>query len=57
MFKLATPNLSLSLQNSTLRNLPCSTAKVLTVEVNRISVALNFSGVTQTIALDVLNNF
>ena len=39
------------------RNLPCSTANLLTVEADRISVALNISGVSQTIVLDILNNF
>ena len=40
-----------------LRNLPCSTSSLLTVETDRIYVALNTSGVTRTIALDILNVF
>ena len=42
------------LLNETLfRNLLCAAADPLTVDVDRISVALNTSGVTQTIDLDI----
>ena len=42
---------------SIFRNLPCSTTNILTVEADRTSVALNISGVSRTIGLDILNGF
>ena len=42
---------------SLFRNLPCSTNNSLTIEADSISVALNISGVLQTIAPDILNVF
>ena len=39
------------------RNIPYSTANLLMVEVDKVSVALGASGVTRTIAVDVLNVF
>ena len=37
------------------KNLPCSTNNLLTVKADRISVALNISGISRAIALDILN--
>ena len=42
---------------SLFRNLPCYTTNLLTVEADRISVALNTSIVIRTIALDIVNVF
>ena len=39
------------------KNLPCSTNNLLTVKAGRISVALNISGISRAIALDILNVF
>ena len=39
------------------KNLPCSTNNLLTVKADRISVALNISGISRAIALDILNVF
>ena len=38
------------------RNLPCSTSNLLAINADRISVTLNIFGVSQTIALDILND-
>ena len=48
-------NLQLLTRYSLFRNLPCFVTTLLTVESDRISVALNIFGVSWTIALDILN--
>ena len=45
-------NLQFLTRNSHFTNLPCSTTNLLTVEADRIYVALNIFGVSRTIALD-----
>ena len=50
-------SLQLLTHYSPFRNVPCSTNHILTVEANRISVALNIFGFSWTIVLDVLNAF
>ena len=42
---------------SFLKILPCYTTNLLTDETDKISVALNTSGATRAIALDILNVF
>ena len=50
-------NLQLLTRYSLLRNLPCSTTSLLTVEADRISAALSTSDVTRIIACHILNVF
>ena len=50
-------NFQLLIHHSLFRNLPCSTANLLTVEVDRIFVTLNTSGFTGTVAFNVSNDF
>ena len=50
-------NFQLLTRCSAFRNLPCSTTNLLMVDTGRNSVALNTSGVTRTVALDILNVF
>ena len=45
-------NLQFLTRNFHFTNLPCSTTNLLTVEADRIYVALNIFGVSRTIALD-----
>ena len=48
---------SLRFEARNFRNLPCSNTNFSTVETDRISVAINTSGVSWAIALDILNGF
>ena len=50
-------NLKLLIRYFLFRNLPCSNTNLLTVKADRISAALDISGVSRIIGLDNLNIF